>query len=245
MQAKTLITRLLILIAIMGVIALGIRPVQNLALAADQGVVDFTLVPSASEVGVNEVFSVDIVLTPGPDTTMSGAQVSLDFDASKLEVVEIVDGTDFEFVLDPEFDNESGQLDYAAINISDDPLTNEIVLAEIVFQAIESTSGETTLITFPDVSNQNPRATLVNLNSRDVTGELVDTEISIFSLSVLSINKRLVSSEVVAGTDVTYEIDVANTGSTDSLGVIVEDTLPAGTTFVSSGEGQHSNGVVT
>jgi uncharacterized repeat protein (TIGR01451 family) len=51
---------------------------------------------------------------------------------------------------------------------------------------------------------------------------------------------------VTSGTNLTYTITYGNTGNTDATGVVVKDSLPTGTSFVSATSGgQFSSGVVT
>ncbi|MDI9569429.1 MAG: carboxypeptidase regulatory-like domain-containing protein [Pseudomonadota bacterium] len=62
---------------------------------------------------------------------------------------------------------------------------------------------------------------------------------------ILTIAKKAPVS-VGAGANLTYEISYSNTGGMDSTGVVITDTVPTGTTFVSAtGGGTESGGVVT
>ena len=54
------------------------------------------------------------------------------------------------------------------------------------------------------------------------------------SASDVAITKTLVTDPVVAGPPVTYELSVTNNGPNDAPDVVISDTLPAGTTFVSA-----------
>ncbi len=53
----------------------------------------------------------------------------------------------------------------------------------------------------------------------------------------LSISKTAPAATAIAGTDLTYTILVSNGGPSDAQNVSVSDTLPAGTSYVSSGAG--------
>jgi uncharacterized repeat protein (TIGR01451 family) len=62
---------------------------------------------------------------------------------------------------------------------------------------------------------------------------------------VLTISKSA-SVSVVSGQDLTYTITYGNTGSDNATGVVISDTLPAGTSFISAtGGGTLSSGAVT
>jgi len=61
----------------------------------------------------------------------------------------------------------------------------------------------------------------------------------------LTISKSAPAS-VVSGQNLTYTLTYGNTGSADAAGVVINDTVPAGTTFVSATDGAtESPGVVT
>jgi len=61
----------------------------------------------------------------------------------------------------------------------------------------------------------------------------------------LTITKSAAAT-AVTGTDLTYTITYGNTGGLSAANVVIEDTVPAGTTFVSAtGGGTHAAGVVT
>ena len=63
---------------------------------------------------------------------------------------------------------------------------------------------------------------------------------------LLHISKVAASDPVQAGAQLLYTIYYTNTGNADATGVIVADTLPAHTTFVSASDGgSHDDGVVT
>jgi uncharacterized repeat protein (TIGR01451 family) len=77
-----------------------------------------------------------------------------------------------------------------------------------------------------------------------VTGALVTTTVS--SAPVLSVSKTDSPDPVASGANITYTLTYANTGSANATGVVLADTVPANTTFVSAtGGGALSAGVVT
>ncbi len=87
--------------------------------------------------------------------------------------------------------------------------------------------------TDPDGSNNNGSAS----NAKVIT--------SVTPVSDLKVTKTGAAS-VVAGSNLTYTITVTNLGPNNATNVLVTDTLPTNTTFVSaSGGGSYSAGVVT
>src|SRR5207247_613263 len=66
------------------------------------------------------------------------------------------------------------------------------------------------------------------------------------STPVLGISKTDAPDPVVAGSNITYTLSFSNTGSANASGVVIADTVPANTTFVSAtAGGTLSAGVVT
>src|SRR5207249_3859507 len=77
-----------------------------------------------------------------------------------------------------------------------------------------------------------------------VAGAAITTTVS--SVPVLSISKTDAPDPVNAGSNITYTLSYSNTGNANASGVIITDTIPANTTFVSAtGGGTPAAGVVT
>src|SRR5206468_8800662 len=77
-----------------------------------------------------------------------------------------------------------------------------------------------------------------------IGGASITTTVS--SAPVLTISKTDSPDPVNAGSDITYTISYSNTGNMDATGVVISDTLPANTSFVSAtGGGTQAAGVVT
>ncbi|HEV8201840.1 MAG TPA: fibronectin type III domain-containing protein [Candidatus Polarisedimenticolia bacterium] len=77
-----------------------------------------------------------------------------------------------------------------------------------------------------------------------VAGGAVTTTVS--SVPVLTISKTDGPDPVLAGANLTYTLNWSNTGNQDATSLVVTDTVPANTTFVSAtGGGTESGGVVT
>src|SRR5206468_3348124 len=77
-----------------------------------------------------------------------------------------------------------------------------------------------------------------------MAGAAITTTVS--SVPVLSISKTDAPDPVNAGSNVTYTLSYSNTGNANASGVVITDTIPANTTFVSAtGGGTLAAGVVT
>jgi uncharacterized repeat protein (TIGR01451 family) len=77
-----------------------------------------------------------------------------------------------------------------------------------------------------------------------VAGGVVTTTVQ--SVPVLTISKTDGPDPVLAGANLTYTLNWSNTGNMDATSLVVTDTVPASTTFVSAtGGGTESGGVVT
>src|SRR5207249_683699 len=75
-------------------------------------------------------------------------------------------------------------------------------------------------------------------------GAAITTTVS--SAPVLSISKTDSPDPVNAGSNITYTISYSNTGNANATGVVISDTVPANTSFVSAtGGGTLAAGVVT
>ena len=77
-----------------------------------------------------------------------------------------------------------------------------------------------------------------------IAGAAITTTVS--TLPVLSISKSDAPDPVNAGSNITYTLSYSNTGNANASGVVITDTIPANTTFVSAtGGGTLAAGVVT
>src|SRR5438094_206189 len=86
-----------------------------------------------------------------------------------------------------------------------------------------------------------------NIDSNETAatnGAAITTTVS--SAPVLNISKADAPDPVVAGANITYTISYTNTGINNATGVVITDTIPANTSFVSAtGGGTLAAGVVT
>jgi hypothetical protein len=111
---------------------------------ASQNVV-LTALPSTKFVKVGDTFEITIQIQSGTQS-VDGAQVSLDFDPSRLKVLSMTGNTStFPLVLLNTYDNTNGTIDYAAGTVSYFPSGN-LDLLQIQFEAL--TDGPATPIAF-------------------------------------------------------------------------------------------------
>jgi len=77
-----------------------------------------------------------------------------------------------------------------------------------------------------------------------VAGAVITTTVT--SAPILGISKTDAPDPVAAGNNVTYTLSYSNTGNENATGVVITDTVPANTAFVSAtGGGSFAGGVVT
>jgi hypothetical protein len=111
--------------------------------------------PPAGNVLSGSTFTVTIQVQSSGQ--IDGAQASLDFDATKLQVVQVTgNSTLLPMVLQNNFDNTLGQLDYAAGTFTNLP-SGTFTLAQVQFKAITTTPG--TPLAFHFGKDRNTNAT--------------------------------------------------------------------------------------
>jgi hypothetical protein len=98
---------------------------------------------------VTESFSVDIKTIVGEGEGVDSAEAHLDFDATYLGVVSMTPGPALGFVLQNEYDNTAGTIDYVAgAGIGSPAVTDDFVLATVEFQAKAATPAAGAAVTF-------------------------------------------------------------------------------------------------
>ena len=102
--------------------------------------------PTPKEVGINEIFTVDIVVTITAGEAVDTAGAYINFDPTYLEVLGITAGTTFTSPLGSSFNNGLGTINYAAGAPSGSNATSTFVLATIEFESKDVTG--TTPLTF-------------------------------------------------------------------------------------------------
>jgi len=101
--------------------------------------VSIVIDPTTNKVLVGRFFTVSILVTTGIHP-VDGAQAYLNFDPTKLQVKQVTGNSSLlPLVLQNQYDNTLGSLDYAASTLSDFPC-GTFILAQIQFQAIAVTS---------------------------------------------------------------------------------------------------------
>ena len=117
-----------------------------------------------------------IRINAGEANPVDAAQVYLDFDESRLEMIALKPGGKLRFVLQNETSNASGRIGYAA-GTTGQPATNPFTLCSITFRGRAPENPEETAISFAPL--QFPRHTKVVYRGLNVTGELVPALLSL------------------------------------------------------------------
>jgi hypothetical protein len=137
--------------------------------------VNMTIVPASYNAVVNQIFTVTIQLS-GPDS-VRGASAYVNFDKTKLQVQSITPGTALDTVLQNEYDNVAGAINYSAGKLTGTMPTGTFTLATIQLKALAVTSTPTPL-TF--VFEQPNRVTdVITTGSVSVLGTATSGAVSI------------------------------------------------------------------
>lgn len=105
--------------------------------------VDLVLTPAVVSVGVEETFELKIQVQAGTQMVDS-VSTYLNFDPAVLEVLSITPGTALDTVLQNEFDNNTGEIDFVAGTLSDSP-SGTFRLATVLFEAVGGSPGSSVL----------------------------------------------------------------------------------------------------
>jgi hypothetical protein len=126
---------------------------------------------------VGQQVSVNVVVNAAPASPVDAVQVYLDFNASMLQVVSIAGGTTLSEELQSDFDNNLGQVGYAAGTLGAS-IEAPFTLVTVNFQTTGATGpGGTDIVFAPLVP---PRQTKVAVGlGRDVTGTLTPVHLVI------------------------------------------------------------------
>jgi len=143
------------------------------------GAVAVSIVPATYTAAVGETFTVDIQLSGAE--LVRGASAYIDFDTNYLEVQSITPGTTLDTVLQNDYDNAAGTIDYAAGKLSGTLPTGTFTLATIELKALAETSS--TPLTF--VFEWPGRVTdVITTGAVTVLGTVTDGEITIAPVTV-------------------------------------------------------------
>lgn len=137
---------------------------------------DVKIEPFASSVQVNDTVRVPVKVDNV--TNLSALEIHLSFDASVLEVVEMVDGNfvKADFSVQNTFDNTAGTIDYAIAQINREPANGSGTLLEIVFRA---KAGGTSPIRFRGTPAAPAGALLADPNGMAIQVSLIENSISV------------------------------------------------------------------
>ena len=132
------------------------------------------ITPSVSTVAVGQDFDLVLEVQAGTQV-VDGAAAYLNFDKTYLQVVSITPGSSLPEVLENNFDNATGQLNFAAGVLPPDlNPTGTFTLATVTFHAQTITAG--TSIHFYDVD---PRMSDITFGGQSILGETQDGSVTI------------------------------------------------------------------
>jgi len=105
------------------------------------GSVQLIVDPAVTTIKPGELFTVTVKVQAGAQT-IEGAQASLDFNPTLVRVRKITAGTTFPQILQNQYDNTAGTVDFAAGTLSNFP-SGTFTLVQIQFEALALTPGTT------------------------------------------------------------------------------------------------------
>jgi hypothetical protein len=198
-----------------------------------QGEVLLEITPDTTEVNVGDVFTITVQVQAGSQS-VDGAQASIDFDSTKLQVKQVIgNSTDLPLTLLSQYDNTGGTLDYAAGALSNFP-SGTFNLVQIHFEAIAQTSDTSLAFHFG-----NPRNTDATFGGESVLGGTSDgtviveegvqdtpiTGLSVTNNSPTVLNQTTtLTATISSGTNVIYDWDFGD--GTIGQGQVVTHTYP-------------------
>ncbi len=132
--------------------------------------------PASAEKMVGETFLVQIIAATGAQA-VDGAQVFIDFDPTRLAVVDadgnpvssIIPGSAFDVVILNSVDNAAGRIDFAAGQLSGSPPSGLLSVATIRFKALAVASDATV-----HISTGAPRASKLTYQGANVLAQTSD-----------------------------------------------------------------------
>jgi hypothetical protein len=169
--------------------------------------------PSELAIGGNETFEVPILVQAGV-LQVDGTSAYLNFDPAYLEVVSITPGSEFSTILANEFDNSTGEVNFAAGSFNNFP-SGTFTLATVTFQTLALTDDAGTPIQF---NSSLPRQSDATFDSTSVLQNSIDSTI-IISNATLVCSVTLQGRPAPPHSHWSVPLDVSLT--------IADDTTPA------------------
>ena len=167
--------------------------------------------PASSEnICIGQTFTLEIKTNVDNEQTVSGVQAFIDFDPTYLEVISVTPGASLTTVLENNYDNTAGTIDYSAGKLGAPFPTGEFTVATIEFKALAETNG-TTAVTF---SFSGPRTTTVDIGGNPIPGIHGDATVEIIPGAMVDISVVLQGgSRPEVGWEVPITIKFFNPGA--------------------------------
>lgn len=172
--------------------------------------------PPTSTVETGDIFDVSVQVEAGPQLII-GAETYLNFDPSRLAVMTVARGSDWEniFLAQNSFDNDVGTIDFGAVLWGGQAVTGTTELMNITFQALTNTG-----VTSITISETSPRETIlisrygVNLLAGVENGRVIITE---EANPILEVQPTTLSFELVADAVASQTLQINNLGPGDLI----------------------------
>jgi uncharacterized repeat protein (TIGR01451 family) len=143
------------------------------------------LSPESVTTGVGETFELEIEVRTG-EQEINAASAYLNFDESYLEVVSITPGDELPVIIQNDFDNANGELDFAAGILSTDYPSPTFTLATVTFRTLALTDSGTdgTPIAF---NTTLPRSSDITFGGLSIISQMLDSTVFVEKQVVLAL----------------------------------------------------------
>ena len=137
------------------------------------------LSPVTVSSGISQTFEVEMMVQAGT-AEVDGASAYLNFNPAELRVLSITPGSDFPIVLQNDFDNNTGEVDFAAGALSEPYPSGTFTLATVTFEAIEESNGSAI-----DFNMTAPRQSDITFGGTSLLESTAGSTVMISSLTTL------------------------------------------------------------
>lgn len=141
------------------------------------------LSPESVTTGIGETFELEIEVRTG-EQEINAASAYLNFDESYLEVVSITPGEALPVIIQNEFDNANGELDFAAGTLSTDYPSATFRLATVTFRTLALTDEHGTPVVF---NSTLPRSSDITFGGLSIISDMLDSTVFVEKKVILAL----------------------------------------------------------